>query len=416
MAMIDQHPLASALVESDRRFLEKINNRYQITYQQMRILIEQALDLSLWCQTPLSTLWDDSIGKNLSGKGQLKAIINDVIEKVSTLRKQPTDYSDFSYKPKLSPKITHVEALEHTQLLGRCPCPVSGEKTRCCNLQTLDVVQQCAFACSYCSIQSFYHKDEIIFAANLDERLKQLELPPGTWHIGTGQSSDSLLWGNDHGVLDALVNFSTKHPQVVIELKTKSSRTDWIDQISLPKNMVVTWSVNAPTIIEKEEHKSASLDRRLASARKAADRGIPVGFHFHPMVYFTGWQQEYEAVVDAITRQFSPDEVVMISIGTLTFTKEVLRQLRQSQQPSRILQMELVETAGKYSYPVEIKQQLFSHLYASFPQEWRDSSGPFFYLCMELPQLWEPIFGYSYPDNAAFEADMKRHYMQRMGL
>lgn len=31
-----------------------------------------------------------------------------------------------------------------------------------------------------------------------------------TYHIGTGQSSDSLMWGNRSGVLDALFAFARK--------------------------------------------------------------------------------------------------------------------------------------------------------------------------------------------------------------
>lgn len=184
----------------------------------------------------------------------------------------------------------------------------------------------------------------------------------------------------------------------------------------MPSNMVATWSMNAPTIIEKEEHKSASLEKRLEAARRAADAGIMVGFHLHPMVYFSGWEEEYQRVVEAIVTLFSPDEVVMVSFGTLTFTKEVLRQLRQSGQPSRILQMELTESAGKYSYPTAIKQKLFSHAYASFPPSWKSESGPFFYLCMELPELWEPVLGRSYPDNASFENDMRRQYWKKLGI
>ena len=104
----------------------------------------------------------------------------------------------------------------------------------------------------------------------------------------------------------------------------------------------------------------------------------------------------------------------MVSLGTLTFTREVLRQLRQSGQPSRILQMELSESAGKYSYPPTVKERMFSHAYESFPDSWKGEEGPFFYLCMELPELWEPVFGRSYPNNVAFEADMRRHYIQRL--
>jgi spore photoproduct lyase len=408
------YPLATSMREDDRRFLLELSSRHRFSFQQMRMLIEQSIDLSLWDQEPLSMLWNEEAGAKLSGKPRTKAIIEATNQQIDTLRRNPTDYSNFVRKPKTSSKATHVETLRDERLLGRCPCPVSGEKTRCCNLLTLDVVQQCAFACSYCSIQSFYHREEIHFTGNLAQRLETLELPEGAWHIGTGQSSDSLMWGNTHGILDALSSFATKHPQVILELKTKSGRTDWLDNTSFPRNMVASWSLNAPTVIQKEEHLTASLEERFSAARKAADCGMPVGFHLHPMVHFVGWEEEYRTVVDGITTRFSPEEVVMVSLGTLTFTKEVLKQLRESGRPSRILQMELTETAGKYSYPVETKQQMFSHAYNCFPESWKTEAGPFFYLCMELPQLWKPVFGYSFPDNASFESAMKRHYQGKV--
>ena len=39
-------------------------------------------------------------------------------------------------------------------------------------------------------------------------KLKNLNLEQNkTYHIGTGQSSDSLMWGNREGILDALFEF-----------------------------------------------------------------------------------------------------------------------------------------------------------------------------------------------------------------
>ena len=129
-------PLASALNPSDREFLESMAAKHRITHQQMRILIEQAIDLSIWNQGPIASLWDEDAGSGKQGKARLKAIIGDLMEKISVLRREPTEYRDFHAKPTLSTKITHVETLQDNKLLGRCPCPVSGEKTRCCNLLT----------------------------------------------------------------------------------------------------------------------------------------------------------------------------------------------------------------------------------------------------------------------------------------
>ena len=414
--LTNRFPLFSSLRTEDQQFLTDIVETYHCSFQQTRLLIEQAADLALWQQQPISEMWDETAGGNKTGKPRTKAIIEDVLAKIDSMRQAPTDYSDFTIKPEVPKKATHVEIIEGATLLGSCPCPKAGEITRCCNLLTLDAVRQCSFGCAYCSIQSFYHKDEILFVENLQQHLEQLELPEGAWHIGTGQSSDSLMWGNAHGLLDSLSAFVHQHPEIVLELKTKSARTDWIDSHPFPSNVVATWSLNAPTIVEKEEHLTASLTHRLQAARKAADAGLLVGFHLHPMVYFAGWQKEYTFVIESIIHNFSPEEVVMISFGTLTFTKEVLRKLRTSRRPSRILQMELTEVAGKYSYPLAVKEELFSFAYKAFPADWKLETGPFYYLCMELPELWEPVFGYSYPNNASFEADMKHHYQKKVRL
>ncbi|NIO39317.1 MAG: DNA photolyase, partial [Burkholderiales bacterium] len=78
---------------------------------------------------------------------------------------------------------------------------------------TLDAIENCGFGCSYCSIQSFYHGNQIYFDPGFAQKLNALKVHHDrVYHIGTGQSSDSLMWGNKHGVLDALAAFARKHP------------------------------------------------------------------------------------------------------------------------------------------------------------------------------------------------------------
>lgn len=378
-------------------------------------MVEHAIDLQLWQETPLSELWDESVGANRSGKQRLAAMMEDLQAKITAIRRSEIDYTTF--EPLQSAPVKEVEVLSDSSaitLVGRCPCPASGERNRCCNLVTLDTIQQCPFGCAYCSIQSFYQGEKVQIFGDLEERLTELKLDSSIWHIGTGQSSDSLLYGDQYGTLSALDSFARRHPQVVIELKTKSSRSDWIQQLSLPTNIIPTWSLNAPTIIEKEESLTPSLEERLATARLAADNQMLVGFHLHPLIRFKGWQDEYQQVVEAITSLFSPSEVLMISLGTLTFTKATLRQARLSLQSSRTTCMELTEMFGKFSYPREIRLALYQNAYHAFPRTWREKGGPFFYLCLEEPEMWEPLFGYEYPNNAVFEEAMKAHYLEKI--
>ena len=390
-----------------------IENLPHLSFQQKRILKEEAQDLILWGGPQIEDLMPSVEEFSKLQKNQAKNVVNKVLMQINQLRKEPTDYSTFNTSFNFdSPKPNIVSDFQAPdRIIGNCPCPKDGELTRCCNLKTLDAVQQCGFACAYCSIQSFYANDQIKVVSNLEEYLDNLKLDDKTWHIGTGQSSDSLLLSDDFGTLSALGKFAVKNPKLIIELKTKSARTDWLS-LNLPKNIVATWSVNAPTIVEKEEHLTASLNGRISAARKTAEAGRLVGFHIHPMVYFKGWQNEYKELVDRITGEINPDNVVMIGLGALTFTKQNLKALRESERPTRVTQMLLTPAAGKFSYPLEVKQEMFSYVYSLFPQDWKEKV--FFYLCMEDPALWQPCLGRQYNSNADFEADMKAHYLAKL--
>ena len=392
--------------------VQQWKGRYHLSFQEGLQLERMEEDLALWEMGSLADHVDLSLVDKASSGQRGKLLLDQARRFVDAERKRPTDYSTFQSPRLLDRKPKAVFTAPET-FMGRCPCPADGEQTRCCNLKTLDAVEQCSFGCAYCAVQTFYGKNEIRIVGNLKERLETLELDPGTWHIGTGQSSDSLLWGNDFGTLDALKVLARRYPDLIIELKTKSSRTDWISD-DWPKNIVATWSLNAPLIIEKEELLTSSLKARLDAARIVADHHIPVGFHLHPMVYFQGWEQAYQEGVGQIMARFRPEEVMMVSMGTLTFTKSVIKALRKGGRPSRILDMELVPFAGKYSYPIETKQRIFKNAYHAFAPEWKepDDRNPFFYLCFEDPKLWKPVMGYEYASNAEFEEAMRRHYLQ----
>ncbi len=397
----------SSLPDNIRDSLSSLFSSIHFTQSQKLEAVKEEADLVQWKEESFARMYKRE-KENKDGR-EGERYIKALRKYMSTLRESETDYSGFFPEVRKNPKI---KALTEDQklVLSRCPCPVDGEKTRCCKLRTLDAVMQCAFGCSYCSIQAFYNENEIKIVSNLEEKLNNLEISEEVWHIGTGQASDSLLLGDDYGTLSALSSFADKHPDVVIELKSKSKRD--VFSRPWPKNMVFTWSLNAPTIIEKEEHFTASLIERLVDAEKARDNGNLVGFHIHPMFYFKGWEDEYKYVIDEITSRFSPSDILMIGIGTLTFTKAVIKRLREMGAESKVLEMELVDAAGKYSYPLDKKEKMFRHIYSSFPKEYKDNI--FFYLCMEDPSLWMKCLGREYSCDKEFEMDMKRFYLSKI--
>lgn len=394
------------MTEINNQFIEKIPF---LSFQQRRILKEHSADMVLWQNKQIQEYWQ-TCGTD---KNSVQKNYNRVISEIENFRAQPIDYSDFNpnFYSENKPFTIVPDFKAPETIMGRCPCPSESPILRCCNLKTLDAVQQCAFACSYCSIQSFYSQGQIRIISDLEQKLDSLTLDKNIWHIGTGQSSDSLFLGDDYNTLSALYSFAKKHPKLIIELKTKSGRTDWISE-KIPQNIVSTWSLNADTICKKEEHFTASQNSRISAAKCCSESGHLVGFHIHPMIYFKGWKEEYSELVENITNNINPDKTVMVGIGTLTFTKQNLHTLRTSERPTRVTQMPLSPIAGKYSYTNEIKKEMFSFLYSLFPKEWKEKV--FFYLCMEDKDLWMPCLNREYKNNEEFEQDMKNHYFAKI--
>ncbi len=392
------------LLPQQQEFIRTKAYAHKFSFQQLRLIIEMANDLEMWGERNIIDIWPEH--------QHAKVVLQRITKIYEELKNKPNSYEGFD------PSILRSEqkfkfVTKEKEGFGLGMCPVASEETRCCNLMTLDAVESCGFDCSYCTIQSFYKQDKISFDSTFTQKLKNLQLDPGrTYHIGTGQSSDSLMWGNREGVLDALFDFARSNENVILEFKTKSDNIKYFLENEVPKNIICTWSLNTPVIIENEEHLAASLEKRIDSARALADKGVIVGFHFHPIVEYENYLQEYKEVYDELIERFEPDEVSLISMGTLTFIKPVIQKLRQRNFKSKILQMPFDDAAGKSSYPMQIKEEMFKHAYESF-EPWHKKV--FFYLCMEDHSLWKKCFGYEYNTNTDLERDMVSSYCQKTG-
>ncbi len=405
-----KNTLFSSLPLSEQQFIKEKSLELKFSFQEIKQLIDIARDLKTWGESSIVDIFPSH--------EQKKVVFARLKKAYEDIRRKPNSYKNFELGniPQEQKFTFKTEAKEG---FGLGLCPVASEKTRCCNLLTLDAVESCGFDCSYCSIQSFYNQNTITFDSNFATKLQNLNLDKNkTYHIGTGQASDSLMWGNREGILDALFLFAKENPNVILEFKTKSDNIEYFLQNDIPNNILCTWSLNTPTIIQNEEHLTTSLDKRLDAARKLADKGVKVGFHFHPIVAYENYLNEYAIVYDKLLQMFKPQEVALVSFGTLTFIKPVIKQLRSREFKSKITQMPFENANGKSSYPDATKVEMFKHAYESFSSWYSksESSNVFFYLCMEEHTMWNKTFGYQYSTNNDFERDMLSSYAKKLNM
>ncbi|TNF99661.1 MAG: hypothetical protein EP297_05145 [Gammaproteobacteria bacterium] len=401
------------LCQEEQHAIRDLALEYRITVQEIRKVTTFARDLAMWDAGSIHSWWpqlEQSVPAEISGPQRKKKLLTELERRISELRTTPTRYPAEGLPEPQRPHLKLQTKSSEKKILGWCP--VASEKTLCCNLRNIDAVENCLYGCSYCTIQTFYDGNAIV-DEDLAEKLQSLSLEPGRYyHITSGQSSDSLAWGDKHGVLSAQCEFARKHPDILLEFKTKSSNIAPLLKLDVPANVVCSWSLNTEIIVSNEEHFTASLEQRLDAARKVADRGIKVAFHFHPIVHYQGWDKDYPDLAQQIMSRFQPSEVLFISLGAVTFIKPVLKHLRERGETTRIHQMELEpDPHGKLSNSDAVKRELFGVMYRAF-EPWHDKV--FMYLCMERAEIWDQVFGKRYASNNEFEADFGQHVMSKI--
>jgi len=388
----------------------------RLTHQEIRILSEISIDFESWNQPQVSTIWAMESAKETSSKSykQIKKTVFDtILDRCNQDKKLCYYHKNEEYHISSQQRHPNFNFIDSgSKIFGSCP--VASDKTICCNLITLDAIHNCGFSCNYCCIQSFYQTNTISFEGNLREKLEQIHLETEkVYHIGTGQSSDSLMWGDKNGVLTDLCYFASKNPNIILEFKTKSKNVTFFTngKNTIPRNVICSWSLNTNTVAIHEERGCATPIERLDAARTVADQGVLVAFHFHPMVHYHGGEEEYAELFAKVQEMFLPEEIAFISFGTLTYTKPNIREIRITKKNTKVLQMPLELAAGKYTYPQEVKEQLFTCAYNSFKAFHKSV---FFYLCMEERKYCDTTFGSCFKNNQNFENTFNNAVMDKI--
>ena len=128
--------------------IDEIVSRYRCTVQESRELCEAARDLSMWGENGIAVWWESEelrVSLQPNSRERKKRLIAGLRDHLKQFLRQPTRYDRPSESPKRDP-IQFDETAPETSVFGECP--VRSERTLCCNLKTIDAVQNCSFGCS----------------------------------------------------------------------------------------------------------------------------------------------------------------------------------------------------------------------------------------------------------------------------
>lgn len=326
---------------------------------------------------------------------KFKNVDSTVIEDVQAIKRP----ADFSAAKKTILITTHRgDAFK--------PCQGIGPGHLCCNYWIIDLISNCPMDCSYCILQHYLGNNPLLtIYANIDEILTRASIyiaehRDKKLRIGTGELSDSLALDHITGFSKKLISYFSYHPNVSLELKTKTVNIDHLLKLNHNGRTVISWSLNPQRLIETEETGTASLAERFKAAKTAIDAGYSIGFHFDPIIYSENWEAEYRQVVDEIIQTFPHQKIAWISLGTLRFPPQMKEIVKNRFPKSRIFYNELVPVNGKVRYFRPIREKIYKEM-LSWLEPLKQTTP--IYLCMETKPVWQHMFPDIEPSNRTIE-------------
>ena len=128
-----------------------------------------------------------------------------------------------------APLKDHLTVKQHRgPFLKNCPGTTG---YLCCGYRVLNIVTGCPFDCTYCILQLYLNQPSITVHSNWADSLAEIDAlvrrrPGKTLRLGTGELADSLALEPITGMAADLLPSALEFPEVVLELKTKSTFVD----------------------------------------------------------------------------------------------------------------------------------------------------------------------------------------------
>jgi spore photoproduct lyase len=277
-------------------------------------------------------------------------------------------------------------------------CPGS-EGQVCCNYFVINFASNCPMDCSYCYLQEYLSGNSALKVFSntgdlMDEADRILGRHRGLFfRVGTGEITDSLALEPYIGMAAELIPYFAEQPNVLLELKTKRDCVEGLLKLDPKNRVVVAWSMNPQSVIEDDEHGTASLGERLSAARRCQDAGYRLGFHFDPILEYPGWERDYEAMIEQTFAAVDWRKIAWTSLGVLRDTPGLKRIMRSRFPRTRLLTGEQVLCPdGKLRYFHPLRVRMYRKMVG-----WIRRAAPTvkIYLCMESREVWEQVFGFA---------------------
>lgn len=292
------------------------------------------------------------------------------------------------------------------------PCP--GQKgSICCGYTVIEWGLGCTFGCEYCIIQNYTGAENLTLFLNLDKCLNEIDnlakKSKGIIRLGTGQFSDPMAVERFFPVNRTIIEHISQHDNVRVEIKTKSCDIEPLLKLNNLEKLIMAFSLNPQTLIERFEKNTASLNERLnAAVNLAKASNCNLAFHFDPILPINNWKDDYSEVFELMKQRLKNLKIAWISLGTFRFPAGFIEKVESNYPGTELFTEEFYPSAdGKIRYFRPFREEIYKFTFEKLNSLFPNTA---IYICMETEYVWQRLIG------SKFKSSNLTQMLDRAGL
>lgn len=188
----------------------------------------------------------------------------------------------------------------------------------------------CLYDCDYCYLQGLYPSANTVLFVNLEDAFAQLlpYLNKNTL-VATSYDTDTLAVESLSAQTREWVAFAQQHTHLHLEIRTKSANFKPLRGLTPDARITLAWTLSPQSIIDRYEHATPSLNRRLGAVREALAAGWQVRLCIDPVIYTDDFQTLYTDLIDTIFTDIDPKAILQLTLGSFRMSQGHLRSLKK---------------------------------------------------------------------------------------
>lgn len=227
------------------------------------------------------------------------------------------------------------------------------------------IMMNCLYDCDYCILQGMYQSGNVVFFVNSDEYLAEAAgLGDGIpKHLSISYDTDLLAFEGIYPITRKWIETMVNYPEVMMEIRTKSANYRILDDLDVRENVIFSWTLSPDCIVEKYEHHTVSLAKRLQSAKAAQDKGWKVRICIDPVVDLPEYEKVYAEFLEEVFSILEPTKINDVALGVFRLSSNHLKNIRRKGVMSDILYFPYAVDEGVATYEPERKNALLTFMF-----------------------------------------------------